>query len=280
MSVKFKRNESFYIRDGWFQKAIHAINNNPEVNVFSPTVGVDYLGIGTNMVKGLKYWLDASGVIAFNNTSTSLTELGKLFLKYDPYLESSFSWFIIHYNIARNRNNAPIFNLMFNKGPWHFTKDDIGKFLIQQFREDEATNNVKESYVIDDLGVFLRTYSVEDKEGNPEDNYICPLSSLELFEKKKEMYIRKKPKFSNLSYLIVYYALAEMYKKDFNIEDAIENDNSPYKLFNLDKNLFLQYLSEIKKAGYIDITKTAGLNVVTFRKKLSIKQIFAKHFGE
>ena len=60
--LKFKRNESFYIRDGWFQKAIHSIHNSQE-NVFSGTRGVDELGIGSNMVKGLKYWLTASGIL-------------------------------------------------------------------------------------------------------------------------------------------------------------------------------------------------------------------------
>ena len=34
-SLKFKKNESFYIRDGWIEKALNAINENPEINIFS-----------------------------------------------------------------------------------------------------------------------------------------------------------------------------------------------------------------------------------------------------
>ena len=54
-NLKFKRNESFYIRDGWFQKALHVLATNNE-NIFSGIKGVDLLGIGANMVKSLRYW--------------------------------------------------------------------------------------------------------------------------------------------------------------------------------------------------------------------------------
>ena len=98
-NLKFKRNESFYIRDGWFQKAIHSVHDSQE-NVFSGTRGVDELGIGSNMVKGLKYWLITSGVLEASSTKSELTQFGKLLFAKDPYLESSFSWFLIHYNLV------------------------------------------------------------------------------------------------------------------------------------------------------------------------------------
>ena len=50
-SLKFKKNESFYIRDGWIEKALNAINENPEINIFSKNNGMKVLGIGSNMVK-------------------------------------------------------------------------------------------------------------------------------------------------------------------------------------------------------------------------------------
>ena len=234
--LKFKRNESFYIRDGWFQKAIHGIHNSQE-NIFSGTRGVDELGIGSNMVKGLKYWLTASGVLQRSSTKSELTELGELLLKYDPYLESSFSWFLIHYNLVTNYNEAPIFNMFFNlKIKTRFEKDDIYNALIEQLKENGE--DIKDSYVFDDFNVFLKSYTVENNEGDPEDNYICPLSSLNLLERKqKDVYLMKHPHYSELSYLVVYYALSQKYKKQFNIEDALIENNSPVYLFNLDKNL-------------------------------------------
>ena len=62
-NLKFKKNESFYIRDGWFDKAINTIYESEE-NIFAKNNGIINLGIGANMVKGLRYWLRASGIIS------------------------------------------------------------------------------------------------------------------------------------------------------------------------------------------------------------------------
>ena len=275
-NLKFKRNESFYIRDGWFQKAIHSISNSKE-NIFSGTKGVDELGIGSNMVKGLKYWLIASKIIEATQTKSELSELGKLLLLYDPYLETSFSWFLIHYNLVLNYTDAPIFNLVFNLRLNRFEKNELGKVLIEMLNEQE----IKEAYVLDDLNVFIKTYTIEDKNGDPEDNYICPLSSLNLIEKKqKDLYLMKHPHYSDLSFLIVYYALNEKYKKQFNIEDALHDKNSPVFIFNLDKNMFLQYLDEMKKNDLVTINKTAGLNTVYLNKKMNLANLFERRFGK
>ena len=63
MKIKLKRNESFYIREGWFEKAINCIADNEGVNIFYKNDGISYLGIGSNMVKSLKYWLKAANII-------------------------------------------------------------------------------------------------------------------------------------------------------------------------------------------------------------------------
>ena len=86
--------------------------------------------------------------------------------------------------------------------------------------------------------------------------------------------------YSSLSYLVVYFVLQELYSnQSFIIEDSMYENNSPVSVFNLDKNMYLQYLDEIKKHGLITINKTAGLNTVYFEEKLSLKDIFDRYFG-
>lgn len=275
---KFKRSESFYIRDGWFQKAIHAIHDSHE-NVFSGTKGVDALGIGSNMVKGLKYWLLTSGVLKPSSTKSELTEFGRLLFECDPYLETTFSWFLIHYNILSRPDDAPIFDLVFNDlRAAKFEKQDMENMLIDRLKE--VVGDLKEEYVKDDLGVFLKSYTVEDKDGDPEDNYICPLSALGLLEKKgKDSYVMRRPRYGQLSYLIVYFVLKEKYGKQFNIEDALHEKGSPVPIFNLDKNMFLQYLDEMRKGGLVTINKTAGLNTVYLEREMSLAELFTARFG-
>ena len=72
-TLKFKKNESFYIRDGWMEKAINTIKNNEGTNIFAKNDGINYLGIGSNMVKGLKYWLQASRIIESSANKTILS---------------------------------------------------------------------------------------------------------------------------------------------------------------------------------------------------------------
>jgi len=276
-NLKFKRNESFYIRDGWFQKAIHSIHDSND-NIFSGVKGVDALGIGSNMAKSLKYWLITSDVLKPSSTSSELTDFGELLLEYDPYLESSFSWFLIHYNIVRKYEDAPIFNMVFNSRFYKFEKVEMGNILVNELKSQEPS--IKVSYILDDLNVFLKTYTVEDKDGDPEDNYICPLSALNLLERKqRDVYLKQRPHYSQLSYLIVYYALTNKYKKQFNIEDALYEKDSPVFLFNLDKNMFLQYLDEMRKNGLVIINKTAGLNTVYLEKNMSLRSLFEIIFG-
>lgn len=277
-TFKFKKNESFYIRDGWFEKAINSINEAQIKNIFSKNEGVKILGIGSNMVKGLRYWLAASNVIYTNATYTKLTEFGELLLKYDQYLESTFSWSLIHYFLVRNKHECPIFNFIFNGRQKYFTKKDKVNDLISYFKEEGMAPKI--DYIEDDLNVFLKSYINEETIDNPEDNYSCPLSTLKLISKKKDRYEKSKPSYNTVHYLIVYFILSDIYENNaFNIEDSLEAENSPVKVFNLDKNTYLQYLDEMKNNGLITINKTAGLNTVYFTKKLSIADVFHLHFG-
>ena len=274
-SIKFKKNESFYIREGWFEKALHTINDN-DANIFYKNDGVGYLGIGSNMVKGLKYWLKAANLI--EGLNNNLTEFGELILQYDPYLDDLFSWFLIHYFLTSNKAECPVAYEMFNSNIIKFDKQDAVEYLMHQFSEIDSKVNKK--YVEADFNVFTKSYVNEDTVSNPEDNYICPLSRLKLMKKDKDTFTMTKPAYSSMSYLVVYYVLYNLYEGEpFNIEESFEINNSPFKLFNLDKYMYLQYLDDARRNELVTINRTAGLNTVYFDKQLSLKDIFEERFG-
>ncbi len=131
-----------------------------------------------------------------------------------------------------------------------------------------------------DLNTFFTSYCKSNDSANPEDNYICPLSRLKLFERDKDIYKRNRPVYSSLSYLIVYHVLLEQYAgESFEIEESMNQINSPARLFNLDKYMYLQYLDDMRKNGLVTINRTAGLNTVYFEKRLSLKEIFEEAEG-
>ncbi|MFR1524210.1 MAG: DUF4007 family protein [Bacilli bacterium] len=279
LNLKFKKNESFYLRDGWLEKAINAIYENKLNNIFSKNNGISILGIGSNMVKSLKYWLQASNVIISTNNKTELSLFGELLYKYDRYLENQFSLFLIHYNLVKNMIECPLFYGLFNIDIKTFTKNDFVSVISSYFQSLDL--EVKKEYLEDDTGVLLKSYINDSKGDNPEDNYVCPLAYLRLLEKKGDKYIKTKPIYQSLSYLIVYLCLVDLYEgQSFNIEDSIDEINSPIKIFNLDKNMYLQYLEEMKKNQLITINKTAGLNTVYFEEKLTLEEVFIRYYEE
>lgn len=269
----FKKNESFYIRDGWFGKAIQAIKETNS-NIFFKNDGIINLGIGANMVKGLKYWLTAADVI--EGKDNHLSAFGELVNKYDPYLDRQFTWFLIHFNLVCNENECPIFYSVFNHASKAFEKEHMIETL------KEIYSNINPKYVEADFNVFLHSYITEDEIVNPEDNYACPLSQLKLFSHDGHHYTKKTPPYKKLSYLIVFYTLEKLYhdKESFVIEDSMNEINSPVRIFNLDKYSYLQYLDEMNRNELITINKTAGLNTVYFNKELSLEDCFKENFDD
>ena len=276
--VKMKRHESFSIREGWLAKGIRTIKEDSKV--FSSTDATDILGIGTNMVKSLKYWMTATCLIEENNRSISLSKFGELIDKYDPYLEDNFSWWLIHLNMILNIEDSYIYNLFFNKCTMKvFSKRDIFEQISQILNNNKLEYN--ENILQDEVNMIIKTYSINKKIDNLENNFICPLSELNLIKKVDiNAYERIRPDFRNLNYLIVYYLMVLLSedKEYLSIDDLIKLDNSPAKLLNLDKNLINEYLDEMKKHDLIIINRTAGLNMIYFNKKLFIDEIMREHF--
>ncbi|MBQ8068457.1 MAG: DUF4007 family protein [Solobacterium sp.] len=277
MTLKLKKHETFYIRDGWFEKALNTIEENEGINIFFKNDGVKYLGIGANMVKGLKYWLKAAGLI--DDKSNKLTDSANIILENDRYLGEDFTWFFIHYCLVSNKEECPVFNSVFNSGIGTFSKADMLEYLDGELRQID--NKVSLKSIEADFNVLIQSYVREGISENPEDNYRCPLSSLKLIAKEKGGYKMEKPKYLTLSYLLIYYALLNLYpnKDSFEIDESMEKENSPVKIFNLDKYMYLQYLDEMRKSGLVTINKTAGLNTVYFEQRLTLKEIFEKELG-
>ncbi len=283
-TLKLKRHETFSIREGWLEKALNFVRDNP--NCFKKENGTRVFGIGTNMVKSLRYWVEACGLVKFEKNA-NLSPVGELIYQYDQYIESDFSWWIIHCNLAMNENNfSPVFNAIFNLGYNKFEKE----FLFVKLKEHFETiygDIGSESSLDSDISIFIKSYFANDYS-EPENNLNCPLGKLgllNLFDKKT--YIKTSPSILSLDYRVIYYSLIKLYKLDstkrtfsFNLEDLYKLPNNPLKIFNLTKSSFLTYLELLRKNGYIQLVKTAGLNTITFDDIRSIDNLFKSYFGE
>lgn len=277
--VKLKGHESFSIREGWLSKGIYEIKNDSKL--FSRKDLTDVLGIGTNMVKSLKFWLQASNLIEeCGKNEYKLSELGNLIYEYDLYLENIFSLYFIHINIVNNLEKTYIWNLFFNRcNIKSFSKRELIE-QIQYLLEDEEIE-YNEKILVDEISVLLKTYMNEEKNDTPENNFTCPLTELKLLKKNyKDNYSKEKPSMNNLNELIIYYLIINQNEENVSIDSLLKDNNSVGKLLNLDKTLLNEYLEMLKRDNLITVNRTAGLNMVYINKKMKLEEIFKRYFGK
>ena len=62
MAMKFRAHDTFFIRKGWLSKGMKYVYVKPDVFVDKNENPMDVLGIGSNMVKALRYWLQTVGL--------------------------------------------------------------------------------------------------------------------------------------------------------------------------------------------------------------------------
>ena len=62
MAMKFRAHDTFFIRKGWLSKGMKYVCNKPDVFIDKNDPPMDVLGIGSNMVKALRYWLQNVGL--------------------------------------------------------------------------------------------------------------------------------------------------------------------------------------------------------------------------
>ena len=78
MAMKFRAHDTFFIRKGWLSKGMKYVHNKPDIFVSKDENPMDVLGIGANMVKALRYWLQAVGL-------TEEPTIGKRVQSFTPF---------------------------------------------------------------------------------------------------------------------------------------------------------------------------------------------------
>lgn len=278
-NIKLKRHETFSIREGWLEKAINIIKEYPDC--FKGNEGPKYFGLGSNMCKSLRYWCIACDIAEFSQKGEAkLTDNGRLLYEYDKYLDDDFSWWMLHFWLCKNEKEAPIFNMFFNMDYKKFDKT----FLFNMFFDEICVKYLEpnKSSLESDISIVLKSYYSNDLS-NPEDNLSCPFGKLKLLNMiDTKTYEKQSPSMNSLDYRIVYLALLNVFENtdDFNVEDIGLYNNNPMKIFNLTKSSMFVYLDEMKKAGYLSVVKTAGLNTVHILDRITYEEAFKSYFND
>lgn len=107
--MKFRAHDTFFIRKGWLSKGMRYVVQRPDIFIAKDENPMDILGIGSNMVKAMRYWLQAVGLTSESTTgkrTQRLTPLGESIYKYDRYIEEFGTLYLLQYRLACNKDNA------------------------------------------------------------------------------------------------------------------------------------------------------------------------------
>ncbi len=181
--MKFSGHETFAIREGWLHKGLKLLIEDPEL-LFDEYVA-DWLGVGKNMSRSIRHWLEVTGLAVRKRangrqTRLEVTELGRLIYDRDPYFIEIGTWWALHINLVNPENQAFTWTWFFN----HFSHsrferamciDRLSRYLQQDRKLSPRT-------IERDVACLLHSYArhipIEHKD--PEEALECPFVELGL----------------------------------------------------------------------------------------------------
>lgn len=288
--VKLKGNESFNIREGWLRKGMRSINQYPDL--FSRSDVMEILGVGSKMVKSIRYWLQATNLCEEQNQGGNrarqqfITEdFGRIIERYDPYFDDVFTLSLIHYHIVSNKHElCTMWNIFFNEYDGeNFTRDNMyetcEEYLKKRLEQGVmySTNSLR-----DDCASIIRMYLENDHDSDPEDNLGSPLSELGLIKKNNNgNYDKCPPTKEALNKYAVLYVIKRNLSDDKNsvsIDELWKAPNNVGRVFNLNRSMINEYLDQLRAIDLITINRTAGLDMVYVNTQKSYVDIMKEHY--
>lgn len=266
VKYRLKGHESFTLREGWITKGINAVVKDSKL--YTVNNGADALGVGTNMAKSIRYWMRTAGLTSESSSKgVRLTALGEIIKNNDIYVEDIFTLWILHANIVSNFDNATSWNLFFNHMDLSssFERDEMQQLMRALLVEYTSEENLSERSIKDDCAAILSMYARGGQPSDdPEDKRTSPFEELGLVGRTGNKYIKKRPTYDRLNPLALLYLFVEKLNEEGSIQIDLLADgyNMPGKIMNLNRIAVNDYLDVLNKAGYINVDRTAGLDII------------------
>ena len=285
--MKIRAHETFSIRKGWIHKGVKNIVLYPRLFTDKNVNPCDILGIGTNMVKSLRYWMTAVGIMEEisegNQKVQRLTRLGEIIDNFDRYYEEDGTNWLLHYMLAKNEELATAWYWFFNIFKINSFDKQLFVRELSEFLHTENDYNGSEKMLEDEFDCLIKTYCSKGKDSSPEDINECPLTELHLVEMSDNKFYKKHtPDKDAIHPLIILAIISEQAKiaktKEVLITDLLSKECNIGKIFNLDRATCFYYLEQLQKDGYLDIVRTAGLDVIQLKQQYDFFDIVESYY--
>jgi len=280
--MKFSGHETFAIREGWLHKGLKLLVESPERLVDEHAS--DYLGVGRNMAKSIRHWLQATGLAekegGSSNKSLPLhaTEIGQLIYDRDIYFVEPGTWWTLHVNLV----NAPQYA---GSWAWFFNSFNLNRFeravCVESLRRhlQLSKRRMPSPRTLErDIACLLASYAqvIPPKSEDPEDASDCPFIELGLmshFRSSGYYQLNQEPKAVPAE--IFAYAIATVFadaaegsaSTDIRLEAAAREAGGPGRAFALTSESLFEQTLRIEARGIIELAGLAGERVIRVRRR-------------
>lgn len=287
--TKFKGHQSFSIRGGWLYKGLKGVKNNPEI--FLDTIkAMDNIGLGSNMVKSLRYWMPTIGLTEEKTVGKergqTLTLFGDLVYEGDLHFQKMGTLLLCHYFLACNAEKATSWYYFFNEYKQkEFIKEDLVLSLKSWVNQEFQ---VAESSISSDIDCLIKTYvedinliDFEDLKGSP----FAQLGLIKHIRNRTEVY-QKHALLPELipSEIALFMILEQIEKKgritkELSISELLEEKESIGLILNLRIEHLSLLIERLNREGIVRFIHTAGLEMLKIiDETLTSKQVLIKYY--
>lgn len=181
----FSGHESFPCRYGWLPKLYEAVESDPQIFT-SDERAILALGLGRNMVKALRFWGDAFGLLRIDKGLASNTPFARRLLDpangLDPYLEDVGSLWRLHWRLTAHAGLGAWVTAFQELQDSEVSRDRLVELV--RARAMTARRSITAGTAGAHVDILVRTYNwsrISDRAPG-EDASGCPFQELHLME--------------------------------------------------------------------------------------------------
>lgn len=283
----FSGHETFAFRAGWLHKGVMAVKSDP--SIFSREDAIVTLGIGKNMVRSVRHWCMALGLINDGVKGTyETTNLGDFIFDTDgtdPYLEDIGTLWWLHWKLGRNSKRCTTWYYVFN----HLNRPEFSKSVLRDELKQAVSNAggkaPSDRTLENDIECFVRTYTAPKKTVS-EESLECPLvelNALKDYDRTVRLNRGEKdtiPDLIFLAALVDFFKLTNSNARTLLVERVLHAEKSPGRIFLLDENSCIQRLERLSEltAGRVVYDSTAGMRQILFHSVPDVLEILESYY--
>lgn len=291
MPMKFRAHDTFFIRKGWLSKGMERIAEKPDLFVDKNENPMDILGIGANMVKALRYWLQAVGLTQepkSGKRNQTFTALGSIVFEKDRYIEELGTLYLLQYQLASQKEMATAWYYFFNEFSMsEFTREEFVQSIQNYIMMEGVDSTVAIRSLNDDFACIINTYLPRYKlnpgKVSPENNIDCPFGELGLVDianKKQRSFKKSIPAARSINPWVALAIIMDQAngRSEIALNELLTKPCNIGKIFNLDAITMLDVLHEIENINKLKIIRTAGLDVINLNEALTFEECVRNYY--